>query len=235
MMHEDRGKGYFDENDYNRGIVRSRGLAGVFGLMFLGLLATAGSALYTLYTPALFNLVFGTNAFYFFLFAPLALVIFAFPRVWHMPSGAAFALFFVYALINGVTLSVIFLAYDLGTIYLAFFGAAGMFGVMAIYGSVTKADLSGVGSFLFMGLIGVIIASVLNWFFASDGLDMLISYAGIAIFLGLTAYDVQRLQRAMNEHRGEAPTGVMVMGALHLYLDFINIFLFLLRLLGRRR
>jgi len=234
-MHEDRGKGYFDDNDYNRGLVRSRGLAGVFGLMFLGLAATAGSALYTLYNPALFRLVFGSNAFFIFLFAPLVLVMFAFPRVWNMSSGAAFALFFVYALINGITLSVIFLAYDLGTIYLAFFGAAGMFGVMALYGAVTKADLSGVGSFLFMGLVGVIIASVLNWFFRSDMMTVIISYVGIAVFLGLTAYDVQRIQRQMDAHGGNAPTGVIVMGALHLYLNFLNIFLFLLRLLGRRR
>jgi len=234
-MHEDRGKGYFDDNDYNRGLVRSNGLAGVFGLMFLGLAATAATALYTLYNPALLNLVLFTDAYFIFLFAPLLLVIFAFPRVWKMSPGAAFALFFVYAVTNGFTLSVIFLAYDLGTIYLAFFGAAGMFGVMAVYGAVTKADLSGVGSFLFMGLIGIIIASLLNWFFRSDTMTVVISYVGIAVFLGLTAYDVQRIQRQMDAHGGNAPAGLMVMGALHLYLDFINIFLFLLRLLGRRR
>ena len=232
----DYGKGYFDENDHKRSFALGRGLTGVFGLMFLGLAASAGAALFTLNTEFMFNLVFGAQApFYIFLFAPLVLVMFAFPRVWTMPPAAAFALFIVYALINGVTLSVVFLAYDLGTITLAFFSAAGMFGVMAVYGAITKADLSGMGSMLIMGLFGVIIASVLNWFFASDTLDMIISYVGIAVFLGLTAYDMQRIKRSMDEHAGRAPAGVVVMGALHLYLDFLNIFLLLLRLFGRRR
>ena len=228
----DYGKGYFDEDQNKRDQIKSRGLSGVFGLMFLGLLASAGSAVLTLNSPFMLNLVFGGNLYFVFLLAPLALVMFAFPRVWKMPPAAAFLLFFVYAIVNGFTLSFIFFVYDIGTITLAFLSAAGMFGVMAIYGAVTKADLSGMGSFLFMGLIGIIIASVLNWFVASSAMDMVISYAGIAIFLGLTAYDVQRLQRAMNEN----PTaGVMVLGALHLYLDFLNIFLFLLRLMGRQR
>lgn len=235
-MHEDRGKGYFDEQDYRRGTgAAARGLSGVFALMFLGLLASAVSALFTLSSPFMFNLVFGSQAGLVFAFLPLLVVMLVFPRVWHMSPGAAFTVFFVYALLNGVGLSVIFLMYDLGTIALAFFSAAGMFGVMAVYGRVTRADLSGMGSMLFMGLIGIVIASVLNWFFANDTLDMFISYAGIAIFLGLTAYDVQRIKRSMIEHGGRAPAAVMVMGALHLYLDFLNIFLFLLRLLGRRR
>ena len=234
-MNDEYGKGYFDENDHKRGLVLNRGLAGVFGLMFLGLLASAAAAFFTLQSPAMMHFVFNTNAIWLFLLAPFALVLFAFPRVWSMAPGAAFFLFFVYALLNGVTLSVIFLVYDLGIITLAFLSAAGMFGVMAIYGAVTKSDLSGIGSFLMMGLFGVIIASVLNWFFANTMLDMIISYAGIAIFLGLTAYDVQRLKHQMEFHGGNAPAGVIVMGALHLYLDFINIFLFLLRLLGRRR
>ena len=234
-MSDQYGSGLFNENDHKRALTLNRGLAGVFGLMFLGLLASAFSAFFTLSSPAIYNLVYGSNLFYVFLFAPLVLVFFAFPRVWNMAPGAAILLFFVFALLNGVTLSVIFIIYDLGTIALAFLSAAGMFGVMAIYGAVTKADLSGIGSLLFMGLFGIIIASILNWFFASTMLDTLISYAGIAIFLGLTAYDVQRLKREMTAHAGTAPAGLMVMGALHLYLDFINIFLFLLRLLGRRR
>jgi len=234
-MDSRHGKGHFDENEYQRGITLNFGLAGVFGLMFLGLLATAISALFTVSSPFMLNLVFHTNALYFFLFAPLALVFLAFPRVWDMSPAGAILLFIVYALLNGVTLSAIFIVYALGDIATAFFAAAGMFGIMAIYGAVTKADLSGVGSFLLMGLFGIIIASVLNWFFVSDTMHMLITYAGIAIFLGLTAYDVQRLQRLINEHAGDVPTGVIVKGALHLYLDFINIFLFLLRLFGRRR
>lgn len=233
-MQENRhGKGHFDENDYKRGIAIN-GLAGVFALMFLGLLASAGAAFFTLSSPTLLNLVFsGGAATWIILLAPLGLVIFAFPRVWKMAPASAFLLFFVYAILNGLTLSAIFLVYDMGTITLAFLSAAGMFGVMAIYGGITKADLSGMGSFLMMGLFGIIIASVLNIFLGNDMMDMLISYAGIAIFLGLTAYDVQRLKHAMSQSPGNA--GVMVLGALHLYLDFLNIFLFLLRLMGRRR
>jgi len=233
MQDHRRGKGHFDENDYKRGIALN-GLAGVFALMFLGLLASAGAAFFTLNTPALLNLIFsGGAATWIFLLAPLGLVMFAFPRVWKMSPASAILLFFVYALLNGLTLSAIFLIYDMGTITLAFLSAAGMFGVMAIYGGLTKADLSGIGSFLMMGLFGIIIASVLNIFLGNDMMDMLISYAGIAIFLGLTAYDVQRLKHAMSQSPGNA--GVMVLGALHLYLDFLNIFLFLLRLMGRRR
>ena len=230
------GKGYFDENDHKRGIVLNRGLTGVFALMFLGLLSTAAVALFVATSPAAMRFVFGSNiSFWIFLLAPLALVMFAFPRVWNMTSSAAFLLFFAYALLNGVTFAAIFFMYDLGTIALAFFSAAGMFAAMAVYGAVTKADLSGIGSFLFMGLIGIIIASILNWFFANDTLDILISYAGVAIFLGLTAYHVQNIKQMMAQSDGKAPAGVMVMGALHLYLAFINLFFFILRILGRRR
>jgi len=233
MNNNDYGKGYFDENEYRRGSAISRGLSGVFGLMFLGLLLSAATAHLTYTLPALSNLVFGSQGgFLIFLFAPLALVIFAFPRVWKMQPASAVLLFFFYAALNGLTLSFVFFAYDLGTITLAFLSAAGMFGVMALYGALTKADLSGIGSFLMMGLFGFIIATVLNLFFRNDMMNTLITYAGIVIFLGLTAYDVQRLKHAMNTHPG---TGVMVLGALHLYLDFLNIFLLLLRLLGRRR
>lgn len=232
--HNEYGTGIFDENEHNRGRALASGMAGVYGLMFLGLLASAAAAMFTLTSDFMWSLVFGGNFNVLaFLFAPMLLVMFAFPRVWNMSPGSALALFFVYALLNGLTLSAIFLVYNMGTITLAFFSTAGMFGAMAVYGAVTKADLSGMGSFLMMGLFGIIIASVLNFFFGNGMLDMIISYVAIAIFLGLTAYDVQRIQQAMINPVN--PTGVAVMGALHLYLDFLNIFLFMLRLLGRRR
>ena len=228
------GKGYFDEGDQGSKSILSRGLTGVFALMFLGLLTSAASAFLTLSSPLMANLVFGSEmGFFAFLIAPLLLVMFAFPRVWKLSAGAALSIFFLYAFLNGLTLAVIFLAYDLGTITLAFGSAAIMFGTMAVYGAVTKADLSGFGSMLFMGLIGIIAASVLNWFFASSALDTIISYAGVVVFLGLTAYDTQKIKVQMDEHGNHA--GIMVLGALHLYLDFLNIFLFLLRLFGRRR
>jgi len=235
-MHEDRGRGYFVESDLHRGAGLSRSLTGVFALMFLGLLASAASAFFTLSFTPMRDLVWGSQfGVWIFLIAPLLLVFFAFPRVWNMSPAGGCLLFFFYALLNGVTLSVVFLAYDLGTITLAFLSAALMFGVMALYGAVTKADLSGVGSFLIMGLVGIIIASVVNFFLSSSMLDTVISYGGIAIFLGLTAYDVQRINRMIHEHPELSSASVMVSGALHLYLDFINLFLFLLRLMGRRR
>ncbi|MCL2562875.1 MAG: Bax inhibitor-1/YccA family protein [Oscillospiraceae bacterium] len=235
-MQSDYGKGIFNEDDQKRNLTLNRGMSGIFALMFLGLLASAATAYLTASIPELRNLVFGTNLYWLFLLAPLGLVVIAFPRVWKMSAGAAFTLFFFYALINGITLGIIFLVYDLGTITLAFLSAAGMFGVMAIYGAVTKADLTKLGSLLLMGLVGIIIASLLNLLiFRSAGMDLLISYIGIAVFLGLTAYDIQRLRRSMTEYGGNAPAAVMVKGALHLYLDFLNIFLFLLRIMGRRR
>ena len=230
------GKGYFDENDHKRGIILNRGLSGVFALMFLGLLCTAAVALFVATNVSVLAFVFGSQfTFFAFLLAPLGLVWLVFPRIWNMSAPAAFSVFFLYALLNGVTLAFIFFAYDLGTVALAFFSAAGMFAAMALYGAITKADLSSIGSFLFMGLIGVIIASVINMFFANDTLDILISYAGVAIFLGLTAYDVQKIKAQMADADGKAPAAVVVYGALHLYLDFMNLFLFLLRILGRRR
>ena len=224
------------EEDMRRGINLSRSLSGVFALMFLGLLASGFSAFFTLQSPFMANLVFGSQyGFLGFAVAPILLVLFVFPRVWNMSLAAGCLLFFFYALLNGVTLSVIFLVFDLGTITLAFLSAAGMFGVMALYGTLTKADLSGVGSLLIMGLFGVIIATVINFFLASDMLEMLICYAGIAVFLGLTAYDVQRIKRMTQEQPHLSSSGVMVLGALHMYLNFINIFLFILRLMARRR
>ena len=232
MQDNRHGKGYFDENDHRRGMTVN-GLAGVFALMFVGLLISAATAFFVASSPdildAMFNAGFATIAL---IFAPLLMVMFVFPRVWKMQPGMAVLIFLIYAALNGITLSVIFLAYDLGTITLAFLSAAGMFGVMSIYGALTKSDLSGIGSFLIMGLFGFVIATVINIFLGSTMMDTIIIYAGIVIFLGLTAYDVQRLKHAMatSPHHG-----VMVLGALHLYLDFLNIFLLLLRLLGRRR
>lgn len=153
-----------------------------------------------------------------------------------MSPAAGLATFLIYAVVNGMMLSSIFIVYDLGTISLAFFSAAAMFGVMAVYGAVTKADLTSKGSFLIMGLIGVIVASLLNFFFRSTMLDVIISFVAIAVFLGLTAYDTQRIKdmayAATDERTIRALT---ILGALSLYLNFINLFLRLLRLFGRRR
>ena len=170
--------------------------------------------------------------------AELGLVFYLSARIHKMSPTAISIAFMGYALLNGVTLSLVFLAYTGASIAKAFFLAAGMFGAMSIYAVTTKRNLASWGSYLFMGLIGIILASVVNIFLASAALDWLISLVGVGIFLGLTAYDTQRVlaltdqaASGMNETRY---IQLSAMGALRLYLDFINLFLFLLRLLGGR-
>jgi FtsH-binding integral membrane protein len=154
-----------------------------------------------------------------------------------LPAVLATLIFLFYAALNGVTFSVIFLVYQLGSIAYTFFITAAMFGAMSVFGYVTKIDLTKVGGFLMMGLVGLIIASVVNIFVASSTLDWLISYIGVFIFVGLTAYDTQKIKNmSMNvESASEEGNKASIMGALALYLDFINLFLLLLRIMGRRR
>lgn len=159
-------------------------------------------------------------------------------RINKMSAGAAKACFIAYSVINGLTLSYIFLIYVTGSIYLTFFIAAAMFGAAALYGKVTKKDLTGMGSFLFMGLIGLIIAGIVNIFIQNSMLDFMISLVGIVIFIGLTAFDVQKIRKYSQEvglESNEQVNKVVIYGALQLYLDFINIFLKLLRFFGRRK
>lgn len=169
-------------------------------------------------------------------FAPLALVMvmsFAFNK---LSFPGLVGVFMLYSAVNGMSLSTIFLRYEMSLIGVAFAITAGMFGVMAVMGFVTKADLSKFGSILFMGLIGIVIASLVNMFVGSSTLDYIISFVGVAVFTGLTAYDVQTLKNiaAGNEYGEATMSKLAVMGALRLYLDFINLFLMILRLLGRR-
>ena len=154
-------------------------------------------------------------------------------------AQAATGLFLAYSVLNGVTLSVILLIYTATSVATTFFIAAGMFAAMAVYGTVTKRDLRGFGSFLFMGLIGMIIASVVNMYLGSSMMSWIISAVGVLVFTGLTAYDVQRISEigasGIMESGEAAIRKGAIMGALALYLDFINLFLSLLRLLGDRR
>ncbi len=155
-----------------------------------------------------------------------------------MQASTATAMFVVYAVLNGATLSVIFLAYTKSSIASTFFVCAGTFVAASIYGWVTKKDLTSFGSFLFMGLIGIIIASVVNMFLKSSGMAMIISYIGVFIFVGLTVYDTQRLKNMALTQPADADGAVVrkgaILGALSLYLDFINLFLMLLRIMGNR-
>ncbi len=174
---------------------------------------------------------------YFVMFAPIGFVLimsFAFNK---LSAAALTGLFLVYSVIMGMSLSFVFLAYTHSSIFQVFFITAGMFGVMALVGYTTSTDLTKLGSLLFMALIGVIIASVVNFFMHSSGFSYLISFLTVIIFTGLTAYDVQKLKNigAGVEYGGEASSKLSIIGALTLYLDFINLFLALLRLFGNRR
>jgi hypothetical protein len=168
------------------------------------------------------------------MFAPLGFVL-AMSFGWQKFSfPVLLALFIAYSAINGISLSFIFIAYKLGTIYKVFASTAVLFGVMALLGATTKTDLTKMGSFLMMALFGIIIASLINMFTHSPMMDYIISIVGVIVFTGLTAYDVQKIKNMEHEFEGEGRAKVGLMGALNLYLDFINLFLMLLRLFGRR-
>lgn len=179
---------------------------------------------------------------YIFVFYGLLIfeLIFVFALSWainKIPAIIAILGFFFYAFLNGLTMSVVFMVYTSASVYMTFFVCAGMFAGMSIFGYITKIDLSRFGSFLYMGLIGVVIGSVVNLFWANSTLYWLITYVGIFVFVGLTAYDTQQIKRMAQEVDGSSEEGKKgaIMGALKLYLDFINLFLLLLRLMGSRR
>lgn len=212
----------------------------VYLWMFLGLLVTTASALFTVSFDPLLRLIFSTPIIPIGLFVVEIVLVMAISGLINRVSPVvALTLFFIYAAVNGLTLSVIFLAYSLGSLVLTFGICALLFGFMSVVGFTTKQDLTSWGKILLIGLVGIIIASIVNFFLASTILEIIISYLGVAIFLGLTVYDTQRIKN-MTLHglmQGDSlvVNRVGVMGALKLYLDFINLFLFLLRILGGRR
>ncbi len=210
----------------------------VFNWMGLGLAATALVALYTASNPQLLKMIFGNSLVFFGLIIGELILVFALSAgINRLSYSTATLMFFVYAALNGLTLSVIFIAYTQASIASTFFVTAGTFGAMSLYGYTTKKDLSSWGSFFFMGLIGIIIASVVNIFLRSPMVYWVVTYAGILVFVGLTAYDTNKLKAmAMAGFADEESEGkAAVLGALALYLDFINLFLMLLRILGSRR
>jgi hypothetical protein len=208
----------------------------VYTWMVLAMLITAGVAYVTVSTP-LINLAANWIILVVALVAELALVLVISRGLGKLSAGTATVLFIVYAGLNGFTLSILLLAFTTGSVFLAFAATAGMFAAMSVIGYTTKVDLSKLGTYLLMGVIGLIIAMVINIFVGSSLLDMLISMAGVLIFTALTAYDTQRIGRMAAEmsRSGEAAVKFGIVGALRLYLDFINMFLFVLRLVGRRR
>jgi len=206
----------------------------VYAWMAGGLLITTFAALWVSQSAAMRQLIFGNRGvLIFLLIAEFGLVLFLSFRIQKMSAGTAAASFLVYSLLNGLILSGIFIVYTAASIFQAFAAAAGMFGAMAIYGLFTKRDLTSWGSFFFMGLIGIVVCSVVNIFLRSDALSWTISFIGVFVFLGLTAWDNQKL-KSMAVASG--PTeNYAVIGALSLYLDFINLFLIMLRIFGGRR
>lgn len=208
-------------------------MARVYRWMFGGLLVTAGTAVYAVSNPVLLR-VATQNSMLLFI-AQLG-VVFALTFLAPKLSGpVAAAMFIGYSALMGLTFSVLFLIFQLGSVIQVFAITALLFGVMSVYGTVTKKDLTSWGSFLFMGLIGVVIAGVVQMFVHSDMLSFVLSCASVVVFTGLTAYDNQRL-RALHASSGySSALSLSITGALILYLDFINLFLSLLRLFGRRR
>ncbi len=223
----------------SRSLALNAFMRGVYGWMFAGLLVTAVVSLFVVSSPAIMQTVFQNQMLFFALIiGELALVAGLSMAINRISGTTATLLFMLYSALNGVTLSFIFIVYTQASIVNAFLVAAGMFGAMSVYGVVTKKDLTSWGSFLFMGLIGIVIASLVNIFLASSAMSFVISCIGVLVFTGLTAYDTQRL-RVMGE---TAPAGdgtvvrrATILGALTLYLDFINLFLMLLRLFGGSR
>lgn len=211
----------------------------VYNWMAIGLGLTGFVAFYVSNNEALKQLVFGNRIIFFgLIIGELALVFYLSARVNKMQASTATALFILYAALNGATLSFIFLVYTRSSITSTFFICAATFVACSIYGMTTKRDLTSIGGFMAMGLIGIIIASVVNMFVRSSGMSMIISYIGVLVFVGLTAYDTQKLKSmALNQPDG-VNAGVVrkgaILGALALYLDFINLFLMLLRILGNR-
>lgn len=208
----------------------------VYGWMFVGLGVTAAVAVGVAGSPAIMKTIASNSILFFVLFiGQLGLVFYLSARVAKLAPSTAAALFLVYSALNGLIFSFIFLAYTGTSIATTFLVAAGMFGALALYGSTTKRSLAGVGQFVFMGLIGLVLASIVGMFVKSQGLQFVISVVGVIVFTGLTAWDAQRL-KAMAAALPEGQVGsYAIVGALSLYLDFINLFLFLLRFLGGRR
>ena len=220
-------------------------LRSAFAWMSLAMVLTTLSAIVFAYVPQLTSLLLEPNEFggfapstlaYVVMFAPLLFVLAMSFGINKMSLPVLIATFVAYSIINGISFSFIFFVYNIGSIYKVFLSTAGLFALMAIAGYTTKTDLTKMGSLLMIGLIGIVIASLINLFMRSPGMDYVISIIGVIIFTGLTAYDVQKIKN-IGEHAGDSTESrkYAVMGALTLYLDFINLFLFLLRLFGGRK
>jgi FtsH-binding integral membrane protein len=208
----------------------------VYNYMTLGLGLTGIIAYLVASSPEALNLIFGTPLKWVVFLAPIGFVFFFSMKIHTIRYSTAQVVFWVYSALMGLSLASIFIVYQMPSIARVFFITAGTFAAMSVYGYVTKNDLTAVGSFMFMGLIGLIIASFVNVFLQSSVLHFAISAIGVIVFVGLTAYDTQRIKQSyIAGEEAESAGKKAIMGALRLYLDFINLFILLLQLLGQRR
>lgn len=211
----------------------------VYLWMTLALVITGFVAMYVAKSYALISMI-AQNSFMFWgiLIAEVALVMYMSARIHRISFTTATLLFIAYSVLNGVTMSIFFMVYTLSSIATTFFVTAGTFGAMALFGYVTKKDLSRIGSICIMGVIGLIIASLVNLFLHNSMMDLVISYIGVLLFVGLTAYDSQKIKQMLTGDDievNETTQKIALMGSLTLYLDFINLFIYLLRILGDRK
>ena len=208
----------------------------IYNYMATGLGLTGLTAYFVAITPSLFNAIYGTPLYWLVALAPLGFVFYLSARLHKISFTTAQTVFWIFSGVMGLSMAYIFIAFTGASIARVFFITAGTFAGMSLYGYTTKKDLSGWGSFLFMGLIGIIIASIVNIFLKSPMLYYVISWVGVLVFVGLTAYDTQRIKEMYyaSDHP-EISGKKAIMGALKLYLDFINLFIMLLRLFGQRK
>lgn len=214
-------------------------LRSVYVWMTLALIITGFVSMYVAQSYQLVSFIFGNKlALCGMLIAELAVVFYLSARINSISFTKATVMFIIYSILNGATLASIFLVYTMSSIASTFFVAAGTFGVMALYGYVTKSDLTRIGNICLMALIGLIIATLVSMFWQNSMLQMIITYVGVILFVGLTAYDSQKIKRLITANGievTEETQKIALLGALTLYLDFINLFLYLLRLLGDRK
>jgi len=208
----------------------------VYNYMCVALALTGAVAFYVSTSPTLLQAIYGTPLMWVVFLAPLGMVFFLSARIHKMSAGTAQTMFWIFAALVGLSLASIFIVYTGASVARVFFITAGAFAGLSLVGYTTKRDLSGMRTFLFMGVIGLVIAMVVNMFLGSSGLQLLISVVGVLIFAGLTAYDTQQIKLMYYEaDSGEVATKKSIMGALRLYLDFLNMFIFLMHILGVSR
>ena len=213
----------------------SRIMKRVYLKMFLAMIVTAVTSFVCMNVPAVFFTLMNNSGLYFgLLIAEVVLVFVLAGALNKLSSPVATLIFYVYSILNGVVLSAILAAYTASSVFSTFVITAAVFGTMTVYGYVTKSDLSRVGTFLFMALIGLIICTIVNIFMKSSTMEWIISFAGVVIFIGLTAWDTQKIKQMAAMTDGSQAGKLATIGALSLYLDFVNLFLYLLRFFGNR-